>query len=154
MIDHLNNVKFVPKSKSWLMRALASVFPRTRDCWTTYRLPGGKAVIAHPDYVVDPLAHRRIIEHELVHVKQQASFWGLLKSAIFATVFPLPVFFSGRWFIERDAYLQEIKNLGGTDIAINAAVDTLWDGYLWPWPRKLMYAWFKEQLKSGTQGSV
>ncbi len=147
-------VRFIRKDQSRLMRVISYFFPANRMFWTTVRFPFGGPRVYYPEYVGDPHDHGMIVHHEMVHVDQQKTAWGLFKTFWLAWLLPLPIGFSGRWFIERDAFLGDIKRLGGTDLAIAAAVSDLHSGYLWPWPRKLMYAWFKKQLNSGAQSSV
>jgi len=57
---------------------------------------------------------------------------------------PLPVLFSGRWYFERHAYLHNIINHG---YSIERVVDTLWNNYLWCWPKPLMKKWFERKVK-------
>ena len=81
-----------------------------------------------------------VIDHEYVHV-EQVERWGLPIQILMVLCFPLPIFFAwGRWRIEREAYLVNIK--AGWDI--DYIVDMLWGDYLMPWPTKWMKAWFKE----------
>jgi hypothetical protein len=56
----------------------------------------------------------------------------------------LPVYLSGRWFIERHAFLGDIK-LGR--ITLDAAIETLVHKYGNPWPRGSMRRWFEARLK-------
>lgn len=142
------NVKLICKSESKLMRftdKFLSLFG-TKDFmskfWTTYRLPFGKAVITYPVNETNPLECKSILEHELIHVKQMETWRGLLLTALFVSLFPLPIFFSGRWFIERNAYLYNIIH---HNYEIEWVVNTLWNGYGWCWPRPLMKKWFIKQ---------
>jgi len=58
---------------------------------------------------------------------------------------PLPVLLSGRWYVEREAYLDEIRRGRKT---IDRAVEQLWGfGYLYPWLPFLMRRWFTKQLE-------
>jgi len=68
----------------------------------------------------------------------------LMKMFWLVWLLPLPVLFSGRWFIERAAYLDGIIKYGDD---VEKCVNTLWDGYLWPWPKPLMRKWFYKKLK-------
>jgi hypothetical protein len=86
--------------------------------------------------------YRHIREHELIHVRQQCGF-GLYWSALLYFLLPLPVLFSGRWFVEREAYLVDIVAGAKT---VEQAVDILWRSYGYPWPKLLMRKWFDEQI--------
>jgi hypothetical protein len=118
--------------------------------WTTIRLPFQKCVIYYPSqndiskYDQIPQWAIGILDHELIHVEQQRSSWGLFKSFLFYFFFPLPVFFSGRWFIEMEPYLQDIKS---GRLTIDQAVNILWGSYVVPWPPCLMRSWFEKKLK-------
>ena len=139
------DVLLVAKESDWLMR-MAGFFLGRRfmtDFWTTYRLPFGRPRICFPTAAAHPGARLDVLSHELVHVQQFAPWWGPLGMAIFATLLPLPALFSGRWYIERGAYLQDV--LAG-NLTIDDAVGILWHGYGWPWPRPLMLAWFRRQV--------
>lgn len=112
--------------------------------FTTYRLPFQKrATIAYPPNICDIMRFRDVLEHELYHVKQFSPWYGPLVVFLLVTIIPLPVFFSGRWFVEREPYLNDIKN---RRYSIEAAVNTLWAYYFCCWPRFLMRKWFKKQL--------
>lgn len=139
--------RLIPKHDSWLMCAVGAVIPGFMDYWTTYRVPGRIGVITYPSHIKDPRKHPKILEHERVHVEQQRTAWGLFKSFWLVWLLPLPVLFSGRWFIERPAYLLDIRN--GRH-SLESAVSVLWGGYFYPWPRKLMRQWFIEQLRRDT----
>lgn len=111
--------------------------------YLTYRLPGmSLARITVPRNRVD----WDIIAHELHHVKQFSTWWGPWLIPLAAVLFPLPILFSGRWWIERQAYLADIK--AGRDTA-EGAVTTLWRFYGWPYPKCLMRRWFTAQLNKG-----
>lgn len=143
--ERRHNVRLVSKKKLWWARALGKVWPTflTR-WWTTVRLPFCKGVIAYPVSILDPLYHQGTLEHELVHVEQQRTTWGLIKSVLLYFLFPLPVYFSGRWFLERPAYLKDILSYRCT---VGQAVDILWVGYLRAWPKPMMKKWFVMQIK-------
>jgi len=113
--EQRHSVKLILKSESRLMRAIGFVLkPFTptfmTDFWTTMRLPFSKTMIAYPSSVTDPLSKRNesIVEHEIIHAKDMSSAWGLFKMAFLVSIFPLPILFSGRWFIEFPAYLNDI----------------------------------------------
>jgi len=140
------NVKLISKKQSlwmrltgWFITIFSPYF--MIGMFTTYRLPFQKyGTIAHPDGL-NPLKFPDVLEHELMHVEQQRTAWGLFKSALLYSLLPLPVFFSGRWFVEREPYLMDIRKGLFTP---EQAADILWDHYAWCWPKSLMIKWFKE----------
>lgn len=107
-----------------------------KSTWTTI----GRTIYAPVD-CYDPLDDHASIQHEMVHVKQwnQHGLWFWM-SYLFL---PVPIFFAWfRWRWEREAYLVDLK-AGSTPEQI---VDALASGtYLWPWPKRWMLRWFKEQ---------
>lgn len=149
-----NNVRLLPKNKSITMRiigALLYVFMGSKfmdNFWTTYRLPFQKrSTIAYPlKSVSDPMspAYRSILEHEVVHSKDFSTAWGLFKMFWFVWLIPLPIFFSGRWYVERKAYLENILH---HNYSIDYVVNVLWFQYAWCWPRPLMRKWFLREYK-------
>jgi hypothetical protein len=157
MIDNLkakedfeknNNVRILQKDKSWAMKFVNFFFMLCgnhnfmTDFWTTYRLPFQKATITYPDKL-DMLRDLPILEHEMFHVRQMRPWYGLVKSGLLVALLPLPFIFSGRWFIERDPYLNDIAKSRYT---IDEAVDILWYYYGWAWPKSLMKKWFTKKL--------
>ena len=141
-------VKLVNKKDSKFMRFLGFVLkPFTPDFmtrfFTTIRLPFGEPSIYYPDGLEPMRYEHTVLEHELMHVNQQRTGWGLFKSYIYGTVFPLPLFFSGRWWIERDPYLADIKK---KLLTVDQAVDILWASYGFVWPKGLMKKWFEKNL--------
>jgi hypothetical protein len=84
--------------------------------------------------------------HEAVHIRQFSTRWGPWVVPLLATILPLPVFFSGRWFIERRAFLVDILN--GV-LTVPQAVAILHSRYGMPWPRSMMRRWFLRELKKG-----
>jgi len=138
----------IRKDESLLMRALALVLGRTflTDFWTTWKLPFQRYVrIGYPTGISKPLEHQDVIDHELVHARQFRA-WGAVAVVLLAILLPLPVLFSGRWFIERDAYLRDIR---ARRRSIDGAVWLLWNQYGWCWPRARMRRWFERQLAEG-----
>ena len=133
--------------------------------FTVIRLPGfDRPVIWVPDsYMSRPDFIERydgVLSHELVHCHQQSTWWGVVMTLLQVTVLPLPVFFSGRWFVERHAYLRDIRRKKKTRYNIRGdgkimeysdrevmtpeiAAQKMWDQYGWPWPKRLMVKWFK-----------
>ena len=133
-------VRYVSKADSKLMRFFgffSSSF--MTDYWTTI-----EHTIYYPTTVTNPLApeNEQTRNHEALHVKQFERYgWFLMGCAIL--FFPLPVLFSGRWWIERTPYLEDIKAY--KTIPVEAFVDAL-SCYLYPWPKCLMRRWFLKQL--------
>ena len=148
--ENANGVKIRPKAGHWLHSFIGLFSSSWNDhFFTTLRLPGyGGPVIWYPSNIVDkghiPDRYEEILKHELVHCKQQSTWGGLLWTLVCVSVFPLPVFYSGRWFVERPAYLRDIK--AGV-LTVDQAVDILWDLYGMPWPREKMRRWFNEGLE-------
>jgi hypothetical protein len=147
-------IRFVAKRDSSLMRFLGFlltwVTPQFMDqFWTTLG-----STIYYPTSVINPRHEKyaTIVWHESIHVEQFYTYsWFLMVCAY--TFFPLPILFSGRWWIERGAYLVtllcEIKENPSCNIEarVDAIVEMLWSSYAWPWPKKWMKAWFLSQLK-------
>jgi hypothetical protein len=141
-----NDVLLIDKNRSPLMRALGLVLGRTfmARMWTTYRLPFQRCVrITHPVGLFSPASCDGILEHELVHVAQFRRWWAPWLLPLFVSLLPLPVIFSGRWFVERPAYLCDIRN---GRLTLEGVVQLLWSKYGAPWPRPLMRRWFERQL--------
>ena len=140
-------IKLVSKEKSWLMKLIGNLLwfitPTFMDrFWTTLA-----RTIYHPG---PPREYNRvwferyrgIFEHEMIHVQQWIR-WGPLMWLLWI-IFPLPLVHWGLWVIEREAYINDIRN--GRK-SIEEAVNQIWYGYGWPWPRFLMRRWFQLQLK-------
>jgi hypothetical protein len=149
--ENKHNVLLLPKDKSWPMRIIG-FFSKTFTYrfWTTYRLPfQKKARITYPPDV-NPIKpwHLPTLEHELIHVKDMSTSWGLFKIFWLLWLIPLPIIFSGRWFIERHAYLHNIIN---HDRKIESVVNILWNGYGWVWPKYLMRKWFEKKVKENSK---
>lgn len=144
-----NSVVLVPKNQSWLMRLLRRLMPPntfSRD-WTTFRWPWQDVVhVYYPKWLVDDPFDARwepYRVHEFVHAEELKTWWGPWKYLLFSWLLPLPIFFSGRWFIERRAYL---KNLLRHDFQVEDVVNVLWYGYGWCWPRSWMRQWFHDRV--------
>lgn len=133
--------KFVRKSDSWWMRILVEVLGSrfASHYWTTIG-----DTIYYPIKVHDPHhpRHAQTVKHEMHHIRQFERF-GIPLMMLFYLLLPLPVFFSGRWFLERYAYLDDI--IAGV-ISEEKAAKTLWEGYLMPWPKSWMLSWFEKKL--------
>jgi len=138
--------RLLPYSKSTVRKVLWIFVGSV--CWMTYRFPfQKKSTITYPDDVTNPEIKTDILEHEEVHVAKFNTWWGPWIIPLLVTLFPLPMFFSGRWFIERHAYLADIK---AKRITVEEAVETLWLYYFMCWPRCLMRRWFKRKLNGTT----
>lgn len=143
--EQLHGVRLRNKRDLWWARVVSWVWSDfSWDWWTTVRFPFRRGVIGYPMGVMDPMdeQYAQVRAHELVHVEQQRGI-GLLWSVLLYFFVPLPICFSGRWFIERPAYLADILAEGKT---VDAAVQTLWRFYVCPWPRFLMRRWFEKQI--------
>lgn len=141
-------VRLIAKHRSRAMRVLGLLLGRrfVNDFWTTYRLPFQSHVtVAHPPRVTRPEAHADVLAHEMHHVRQFTPWWGPVVVPLLAGLLPLPFLFSGRWFVERGAYLEDIRR-GRYDVS--TAVEVLWRHYAWAWPRPLMRRWFVRRLEA------
>ena len=140
----LSHVRFIRKDHSFWMRLIGVFSPGfLSDWWTTWRWPFGQPTIYYPTRVANPARFPDTLEHEGVHVKQQEPWFGPWITILFVLRFPLPIFFSGRWFIERGPYLLDIRRGRRT---IGQVIDAMWNDYLWPWPKPLMRRWFIKEL--------
>lgn len=138
-------VDLVPADEDPLRRLIRWLVP-LRKWWLTYRLPGQTvATVTHPAGMTTKEAKRAdTLQHERVHAEDFARPWAPLWILALVLLFPLPVLFSGRWFVERHAYLHDIRR--GAD-TVEGAVHTLWSGYGWCWPKPLMRRWFHVKLR-------
>ena len=140
-----HNCRLIPKSESRPMRVIGFFSQHFyEDFWTTYRVWFGKTTITYPDSVEDPLDDSDILDHELAHVPQWEPWYGPVWVTSLAFLFPLPFLFSGRWFIERPAFLKDIR---AKRLTVDEVVDILWTSYLWAWPRPLMRKWLIAELR-------
>lgn len=151
-------VVLADKSDSLMMRALAAVLwpllgPAFMESFfTTIRFPLCRPRIYCPRSGPVARASRfaQVLRHELVHVRQFAPWYGPAWVALQYLLVPLPFGLSGRWFIERDAYVVDIEHLIGrghpASRAIDIAVEQLWGAYGWPWPRAWMRRWFETKV--------
>lgn len=137
------------------MRLAALILGRgfMNNFWTTYRLPFQKVpTITYPPSVFEPLRFISTLDHEMVHVEDLRKPFAPIYMGLLVSIFPLPILLSGRWWIERKAYLQNIIHHG---YDIEYVVDTLWHRYAWCWPRSLMRKWFyREFSRSKTNGDT
>ena len=133
--------KLIPASESKVRRCLRWFVKDSM--WCTYRLPFQKYVrITYPDRIVQP-DKAIALQHELYHVTWFSTWWGPWIIPILVTILPLPVFFSGRWFVERNAYLNDV--LTGI-FSVDDTVTFLWKMYCKPWPKVWMRKWFLKQI--------
>lgn len=131
------------KRHCWWARWIGFFWPAFQyRWWTTVRFPFCRGVIAYPIGVA-PMgdAWRHVRQHELAHVRQQRGL-RLYWTALLYFVLPLPILFSGRWFVEREPYLREIVIGRRT---VDQVVDILWKSYVYPWPRFLMRKWLQKK---------
>jgi hypothetical protein len=146
-----HQVRLVAKADSRLMRVLALLLPAagTRGFQERYWTTLGRSIY-YPTSVRDPLAHRDVLEHELVHVRQ----WHRYGVLLWISYLLLPVPFGLAWFRfrwEREAYLVQIARATDRDREIARVVDALWFGYGRPWPRAWMRRWFERHApRSGS----
>lgn len=120
--------------------------------WTALRLPFGEDTIYYPDHVEDPTTDEHLVrrKHEMIHVVQQTTAWGLFKTYVLYTVAPLPIYWSGRWDIEFPAYMIDIR--AGIHTPESAA-KILFENYLRPRPYKWMVDRFTQELENN-EGDV
>lgn len=134
--------KLVPADRDFLRWLLDPLAPM-ENFFLTYRLPWMKlARITYPPSIHNPEI-RPEIEHEKHHVAQFAPWWAPWLLPWLIVLLPLPFLFSGRWFVERGAYLDDIR--AGRH-SVESAVAALWESYGWAWPKPWMRAWFTEHL--------
>lgn len=145
---------FIRKDHSWLMRSIGWVLETTgitkgfmTRFWTTI---GNR--IYYPAHVDEPHSERYfgVREHEKMHVVQAYALglgflWplGTVFMALAYILLPLPIFFSGRWLLERGPYLADIKR---GRFGLDQVVNNLHNNYLRPWPRRWMRQWFCDRL--------
>lgn len=136
-----HRARFLPMPSSRLVRIMARLLwlLGNRRVLEEYWITIGRTIY-HPASVSDPYLYPRVVEHELVHVRQWER-WGVLLWLSYLLL-PLPfglAWFRWRW--EREAYLVHLEQ--GT---VDQVVESLWAGYGWPWPRRWMRRWFERRL--------
>lgn len=153
--ERLHDVELRPAASDPVRKLIARFNDPTRF-WVTYRLPWmRRARITFPGgaALADAAVRERallagwqlsVLSHEQVHVRQFATWWGPWLIPLLVALLPLPVLFSGRWFVERKAYLADIVN---ARLTREDAVNILWNSYGWCWPKALMRRWFDKQLR-------
>lgn len=133
-------VKLKSKNDSRAMRFIGRFRP---DFMTRYWTTVGDTIY-YPTSVQDPnhKSHDDAVSHELVHVSQYRKFGKALFLFLYLFV-PVPFFFAYfRWKFEREAYLVQIHE----GALVENVVQTLWSGYVCPWPRFLMRKWFHKKI--------
>jgi len=151
--EQKHNVRLILKTESKFMRLIGLILGRKfrESFWTTYRLPFQKlSTITYTAKSGDPMQYKSTLSHELIHVKLLDKWYGPLLGGLLVSLVPLPVLFSGRWYIERYAYLDGILNY---NYDIDGVVNLLWNGYGWPWPKPLMKRWFLRKIKEHKEKS-
>lgn len=117
-----------------------------------------RAIICHELVHVDQYIERGPVFHALLYVGPSAflapisivlwalSFWigsGWALAATLSTLLLLPLSVGlayGRWITERAAY--QVSRAYGQDV--DGIVESLWYGYLYPWPMTWMKRWFND----------
>lgn len=133
-------IKLVSKQNSFWMKLIGILSP---DFMLSYWTTVGNTIY-YPIEVIDPgdKQWRMVIEHECVHIKQYEKYGKFLFLFLYVFI-PLPMFFSYfRWKFEREAYMTEIKN----EIDVDIVVESLYSGYVFPWPKRWMKEWFEREL--------
>lgn len=139
----MENYKLKPRSSFWLTRFL-NLFGG-KNFWTTIG-----STIYYPDNL-DPNKFPEVIEHEKTHIAQYKKLTAPLFLFLYVLI-PLPIFFAYfRWKFEREAYLVEAKlylaeKRTNVNELVENMVQTMWAGYVFPWPKSLMRKWFLKQL--------
>lgn len=139
--------KYVPASEDWLRRLLKGMVPR--QFFMVYRLPFSRTTkLTYPDHKFNPdnpddrARCKKLLKHEKYHIDFNETWWGPWMVLLWM-IFPFPVLFSGRWFLERGAFLVDIRN---QRVTVEEAVECLWVDYKWAWPKPLMRRWFQNEI--------
>ncbi len=137
-----------------------SIYDKDDDWGTADWLDDHMPVVVHELKHVDQYNRRGAFLHALIYLGPSilllpmmllllaASHWiGLAwaswTSLAIVVLAPLSVGLAyGRWVSEREGYLCNLA-AGAT---IDWVVDVLGKGYLWPWPKTWMKAWFEKNL--------
>jgi len=137
--------RFVKAGDDGLRRFLKPIVSANR--WMVYRWPWERKVrITHPNKVnPESLDRFKVRRHEFHHVQDFTPWWGPWLCIALAVLFPFPLLFSGRWFLERRPYRDEI-DLGWN--TVDKVVDTLGGfKYGWAWPKAWMRRWLESHEK-------
>lgn len=141
-VDRLG-LTYRAKELSWVWRTIGRALPRQlSDIWTTWRWPFCAPVIWAPasSLYASNLDVTEITRHELHHVRQIATWWGLLLAAALNLQPPLGP--GGKWWVERRAYLLGVRS--GWMTPEGAASLLSGRDYFWAWPKKRALAWFEK----------
>ena len=152
-------MKLAKKSDSRLMRALAFILKPIvpdfmRDFWTTI----GSTIYVPTAYDADTdwgsiaweKRHRTVLAHEAVHMEQAKRLTPVIFTLMYL-VFPVPVLFAwGRWRLEREAYLVQLKASENRAATIEWIISTLWTNYAFCWPKPWMRAWFEREAEKAS----
>jgi hypothetical protein len=140
-------IRVIPKTESRLMRAIGWFSEDfMKVWWTSYRVPFGPPTITYPSDTKDPYAFPQVLKHERIHCEQFRPWYAPLWMLLLETLIPLPIFWSGRWYVERKAYLRDI--LAGV-CCVEEAVQTLWYSYGYVYPKPLMRRYFQKHVREG-----
>jgi len=118
---------------------------------TTYRLPFDPVpTIAIPaNFNITHPKWWWLFEHEMVHANDMRGPFQLFRMAFLVAIIPLPIILSGRWYIERDAFWNDIK--WGIKSPERVA-QMLWDDYFWAWPKKWVIQYYRQRLRNEARG--
>jgi len=149
-------IKLVKKTDSRLMRAINFLLrPLTPAFMSYFWTTIGDTIYVPSIYDNDAnwgseswrARHAAVLAHEHVHVEQFKNLSFLVVALLYLGPTPLPIFFSyGRWCIEREAYILEVRASKNPTATINRIVDTLWNNYGWCWPKAWMRKWFTSKI--------
>ena len=147
-------IEFKPKSSRWELR-LAGWIMRVigqADRWSRTWVTVGGAPCYPSETAQNPMApiYEYIRAHELMHAERQLRWPRFLRwlwLVLYLEGGPLPIFFA--WFRYNEERRAFLVNVLRGDMSVEQAVDAL-ATYLWPWPRRLMRAWFDEQFAKKT----
>lgn len=140
------NVSIKNKKDSWGWRFVGMFMWSIMGRWTTWRWPWQSHITIWTAKEVGRVNkfHQHIISHELFHCRDiQGSWLNPVRMGLLNFFIPLPVVFSGRWFIEREAYLEDIRD---GRLTIDKAASILWWKYFLAWPPPLSRRWFRKNL--------
>ena len=128
-----HRVILVSKRDAWTQRTIARFYPPWAGFFTTIRWPWCAPRIYYPSWIGEPMDHPGVIDHELVHVRQQLPWWA-------PWLLPLLAFGWARWICERPAYLRDIDCGRHTP---ESAAEVLWLRYGQPRDCGVMIKWFE-----------
>lgn len=151
-MNWLNDVKIQSKENSVIMKFIGKLIKPFNGSfmtkyWTTWfgtiYAPVGVDV-KNPNIL---LKHKNIIEHEKVHLADQAKH-----PILFPLSYVLPPFFFayGRWYWERRAFLITLSFYETREAKLTQLekiIDALGgSNYFWTWPKTWMRSWFLNHL--------